>query len=80
MNVDEFEQDQDLMPLPEDDIEGEDDEADEDDEGEDRIDENDGLYDGGIAEPVAKPSERRSASEADIVSVRTSLAFFEFSL
>jgi hypothetical protein len=66
MNVDEIEQGQERVPRPE---EEEDDE--DDDEEEDRVEENDGLYDGGVAEPVERPSERRSAIEADIVSAKS---------
>ncbi|GAX12113.1 hypothetical protein FisN_15Lh194 [Fistulifera solaris] len=61
MNVDEIEPGQAVVPRPEEE------EDDEDDEEEDRVEENDGLYDGGVAEPVERPSERRSAIEADIV-------------
>lgn len=70
MNVDdEMERDQERAPRAED--EEEEDEEDDDDEAdeEDRVEENDGLYDGGVAEPVDGPLERRSAIEADIVSV-----------
>lgn len=71
MNVDEIERDQDRVPRPEE--EEEEDDEDEADE-EDRVEENDGLYDGGVAEPVDSSLERRSAIEADIVSVNTILS------
>lgn len=69
MNEGALEQDRDRMPRP-----GDEDEEDEDeDEGDEEeiVEENDGLYDGGVAEPIDRPEERRSAVEADIVSLIT---------
>ena len=80
MNVEEIEIRQQRVPRAEEEDEEEEDDDDEVEE-EDRVEENDGLYDGGVAEPVDGPLERRSAIEADIVSINTIffMRFNEFS-
>ena len=82
MNVDEIiveQQDQERVPRPEDDeeqqeeVEEGDDDADEDDEAdeEEKVEGNGSLYDGGVAETVDSTLERRNATQADIVRIKT---------